>query len=63
MRPPERVSIEHDIDDLRRSLDRIGEHLVSLHNRLARIEEAEPEWTTRGWEAPPGADRSSDEAA
>jgi hypothetical protein len=57
------VSTEHDSAELANAIHRIDEHLVTLHERLARIEETQAEWTTRGWEPPPGADRSSDEAA
>ncbi|HJS96436.1 MAG TPA: hypothetical protein VJ741_19370 [Solirubrobacteraceae bacterium] len=57
------MSIQHDIAELANAIHRIDEHLVTLHDRLTRIEETQAEWTTRGWEAPPGADRSSDEPA
>ena len=81
----EHRSIEHDINDLRQSLDkysadgshpsaelvadltnavrRISDHLVAVHRRLQKLEDTQEKWTTRGLEAPPGADHSADEAA
>jgi len=50
------------VPDLTRAVHGIGDHLVALHRRLERLEAAENEWTTRGWEPPPGADRSAGEA-
>jgi hypothetical protein len=46
------------VPDLSNAIHKIGGHLVALHRRLERLEETEPEWTTRGWKPPPGADRS-----
>jgi hypothetical protein len=63
MEPPkEQESVVHDIDDLAKAIHTIGDHLVALHRRLERLEATQSEWTTHGWEAPPGADHSSGKA-
>jgi len=46
------------VADLSKAIQDIGDHLVALHQRIERIVETNPEWTTRGWEPPPGADRA-----
>ncbi|HXX90966.1 MAG TPA: hypothetical protein VEI83_12180 [Acidimicrobiales bacterium] len=46
------------VADLTKAIHDIGDHLVALHQRIERLEETNKEWTTRGWEPPPGADRS-----
>jgi len=73
---PEKRSVEQELRELMRSLDKyvsgnavlssevvtdlgkaihdIGDHVVDLHQRIQRLEEDKPEWTTRGWEPPPG---------
>lgn len=45
--------------DLTKAVHELGDHLVSLHQRMERIEDSHDEWTTHGWEPPPGADRPS----
>lgn len=44
--------------DLTNAIHEIGDHLLSLHRRLERIEASNEEWTTRGWLPPPGSDSS-----
>ena len=61
--PREHRSVERDIDDLTNAFRRIGDHVVTVHRRLQRLEKSQEEWTMRGWEEPPGADHSSGEAA
>lgn len=78
--PPETRTVEQEIRDLVRSLDKhissdvqlssevvadlgkaihgIGDHLVDFHRRIEKLEEDKPEWTTRGWELPPGRDQT-----
>jgi hypothetical protein len=51
------------VTEVTRAIQTIGEHLVALHRRLERLEDTQPEWTTRGWEPPPGADRNPDGAS
>lgn len=45
------------VADLAKAIHDVGDHLVALHQRIERIEETQREWTTRGWEPPPGTDR------
>jgi hypothetical protein len=45
---------EEVVTDLGKALDVIGDHLVNLHRRIEKLEESTPEWTTRGWDPPPG---------
>ncbi|MBV8219214.1 MAG: hypothetical protein JO325_12180 [Solirubrobacterales bacterium] len=60
--PSERKALE----DLSKTIHRIGHHIVALHRHIDKreeeVEETEDEWTTRGWEPPAGADRSPGEA-
>ena len=42
------------VTDLGRAIHGIGDHVVDLHQRIAKLEEDKPEWTTRGWGPPPG---------
>ena len=42
------------VTDLGKAIHGIGDHVVDLHQRIERLEEDKPEWTTRGWEPPPG---------
>lgn len=42
------------VTDFGKALDVIGNHLVDLHRRVEKLEENNPEWTTRGWDPPPG---------
>jgi len=42
--------------DLARAVHALGDHFVSLHRRIERIEDSNPEWSTRGWLPPPGSD-------
>lgn len=44
------------VADLSAAIHDLGDHLVALHQRVERIEDSQGEWTTRGWEPPPGAD-------
>lgn len=61
MGSPNKRSVARDIDELTKAIRTIGDQLVTLHRRLARLEENQSEWTTHGWEAPPGADRGPGE--
>jgi plasmid maintenance system antidote protein VapI len=45
--------------DLARAIHDLGEQLVNLHRRIETIEDTHDEWTTRGWEPPPGRDHPS----
>jgi hypothetical protein len=47
--------------DMTRAVHNIGDHVVALHHRVEKLEQGETEWTTRGWEPPPGADRGPGE--
>jgi hypothetical protein len=49
------------VADLTKAVHAIGDHLAALQRRVDRLEQGEDEWTTRGWEPPPGADRSPDD--
>jgi len=42
------------VTDLGKAIHAIGDHVVDLHQRIERLEEGTPEWTTRGWGPPPG---------
>jgi hypothetical protein len=42
------------VTDLSKAVHVIGDHLVDLHQRIEKLEENTPEWTTRGWGPPPG---------
>ncbi|MGA2521525.1 MAG: hypothetical protein ABSG81_11995 [Acidimicrobiales bacterium] len=42
------------VTDLDRALHGFGDHLANLHRRIEKLEEQTPEWTTKGWGAPPG---------
>ena len=48
--------------DITKAIQTIADHVVALHRRVARlegtVEASEDEWTTRGWEPPPGTDRA-----
>jgi len=44
------------VADLTQAIHEIGDHLVNLHRRIERIEDSNPQWTTRGWIPPPGSD-------
>jgi hypothetical protein len=43
--------------DLARAIHDIGDHLVDLHRRMDTDRDSHDEWTTHGWEPPPGTDR------
>ncbi|HMK98691.1 MAG TPA: hypothetical protein VK428_00730 [Acidimicrobiales bacterium] len=45
--------------DLARGVHELGDHMIALHRRLEKLEANTPQWTTRGWEPPPGADQGS----
>ena len=45
--------------DLARGVHELGDHLIALHRRVEKLEENTPQWTTRGWEPPPGGDQGS----
>jgi len=45
--------------DLAKGFDRLGDHVIALHRRLEKLEANTPQWTTRGWEPPPGTDLGS----
>ena len=42
------------VSDLGKAMHDIGDHLVDFHRRIEKLEEDNPEWTTRGWGPPPG---------
>jgi len=42
--------------DLAKGIHELGDHMIALHERLESLEANTPQWTTRGWEPPPGAD-------
>lgn len=42
------------VTDLGKAMHDIGNHLVDFHRRIEKLEENDPEWTTRGWGPPPG---------
>jgi hypothetical protein len=43
--------------DLARAIHDMGDHLVDLHRRVEASRDSHDEWTTHGWEPPPGTDR------
>jgi len=45
--------------DLAKGVHELGDHVVALHHRLEKLEADMPQWTTRGWEPPPGTDHGS----
>jgi chromosome segregation ATPase len=45
--------------DLTKAIHDLSDQLIDLHRRIATIEDSRDEWTTRGWEPPPGRDRPS----
>ncbi len=45
---------EEVVTDLSKAVRGISDHLVDLHRRVEKLEEDTPEWTTRGWDPPPG---------
>ena len=45
--------------DLTKGIHELGDHVIALHRRLEKLEADKPEWTTRGWDPPPGADGGS----
>jgi len=45
--------------DLARGVHELGDHMIALHRRLETLESNAPQWTTRGWEQPAGADHGS----
>jgi hypothetical protein len=49
------------VADFTKAIHRISHDLTALQRRVDRLEQGEKEWTTRGWEPPPGADRSPGE--
>lgn len=50
------------VADFTKAIHRIGDDLAALQRRVDRLEQGEKEWTTRGWDPPPGADRNPGEA-
>jgi len=42
--------------DLTKAIHDLSDHLVDLSHRIEKLEDTHEEWTTRGWEAPPGSD-------
>jgi ubiquinone biosynthesis protein UbiJ len=47
------------VADLTKAIHDLSDQLVNLHRRMETIEDTRDEWTTRGWEPPPGRDRPS----
>jgi TRAP-type uncharacterized transport system substrate-binding protein len=47
------------VTDLTKAIHDLSDQVVSLHRRIEKIEESQPEWTTGGWLPPPGTDRPS----
>jgi hypothetical protein len=45
------------VGDLTKAIHDLGDHVVSLHQRIEKLEDTQEEWTTRGWMPPPGSDR------
>ena len=46
--------------DVTRAIHELADHVVDLQKRFERAEESLPEWTTHGWEPPPGTDAAED---
>jgi hypothetical protein len=47
------------VADLTKAVHDIGDHLMELSGRIDRIEDNREEWTTRGWNPPPGGESDS----
>jgi len=45
--------------DLAKGVHELSDHVIALHRRLEKLEANTPQWTTRGWEPPPGSDQGS----
>jgi len=42
--------------DLTKAIHDLADHVVALNSRIEKIEDSQEEWTTKGWEPPPGSD-------
>jgi hypothetical protein len=42
--------------DLTRAVHDLSDHVATLAHHIQAIEDSHPEWTTQGWDAPPGSD-------
>ncbi len=43
------------VADLTKAVRDLSDHVESLLHRVQRIEDSHEEWTTHGWEPPPGS--------
>lgn len=46
--------------DVAKAVHELADHVVELHRHFEKVEQDRPEWTTHGWEPPPGADRDEE---
>jgi hypothetical protein len=44
------------VADLTKAIHDLSNHVETLGRRMEAIEDSHPEWTTHGWEPPPGSD-------
>ncbi len=44
--------------DVTKAVHDLSDHLGTLARHIQAIEDSHPEWTTHGWEPPPGSDIS-----
>jgi hypothetical protein len=42
--------------DLSKALHDLSNHVATLARHVQAIEDSHPEWTTHGWDSPPGSD-------
>lgn len=48
------AATEEVVTDLANAIHDLSDHLTTLDRRLKKLEEDQPEWTTRGWIGPEG---------
>ena len=44
--------------DVTKAVHDLSDHVATLARHIQAIEDTHPEWTTHGWESPPGSDIS-----
>jgi hypothetical protein len=42
--------------DVTKAVHHLSDHVATLARHIQAIEDSHPEWTTHGWDAPPGSD-------
>jgi len=47
------------VAELAKAVHDLSDHVLNLHQRIEKVEDAQREWTTRGWTPPPGSDTGS----